>query len=390
MKQTRARYKRGTVRLQKRASGLHVWTWRIPGKTATGKKCKLRIQLGTIKQFRTQSDAETERDRRMAEGNHSLPSNAAVFGEVINRFQREEMPPAISTTNSYQSLLKTHLRPKWGSMPIAAIKPFDVQLWLKGLKNIETGRDLASKTKGNLKGLMNRLFECAMLWGDLPVGRNPIELVHIRGVSKRQKTPRVLSSEEVWAIFNELEDPWRVMAIGQFCFGLRRSEIMALKWSDFDWMEGTVHISRRVISREVEETTKSEASNDYVPLHLNVALVFRAWREKTEFKGDNDYVFASPFFAGTKPYHPNSYHQKHFSPAAKSCGIIGLGTHSLRHTYRAWLDETGATLGVQQKLMRHSDISTTMKYGAAMSKPRREANDQIVGKVLTKDRVFNA
>jgi len=37
-----------------------------------------------------------------------------------------------------------------------------------------------------------------------------------------------------------------------------------------------------------------------------------------------------------------------------------LGTHTMRHTYRAWLDSTGEPIGVQQKLMRHADIRTTM------------------------------
>ena len=53
--------------------------------------------------------------------------------------------------------------------------------------------------------------------------------------------------------------------------------------------------------------------------------------------------------------------------SAKAAGIGGLGTHSLRHTYRSWLDSVGTPVGVQQKLMRHTDVRTTMRYGDAFT-----------------------
>jgi site-specific recombinase XerD len=60
-----------------------------------------------------------------------------------------------------------------------------------------------------------------------------------------------------------------------------------------------------------------------------------------------------------------------------------IGWHTLRHSYRAWLDETGAPLGVQQKLMRHANISTTMNvYGGAFMEAKRKANTSVVQRVL--------
>jgi integrase len=53
-----------------------------------------------------------------------------------------------------------------------------------------------------------------------------------------------------------------------------------------------------------------------------------------------------------------------YQKAGAKAGIGGLGTHSLRHTYRSWLDAVGTPLAMQQKLMRHADIRTTMNiYG---------------------------
>jgi NAD(P)-dependent dehydrogenase (short-subunit alcohol dehydrogenase family) len=60
-----------------------------------------------------------------------------------------------------------------------------------------------------------------------------------------------------------------------------------------------------------------------------------------------------------------------------------VGWHTFRHTYRSWLDETGAPMGVQQKLMRHAQISTTMNvYGNALMEAKREANAAVVRRIL--------
>jgi len=60
-----------------------------------------------------------------------------------------------------------------------------------------------------------------------------------------------------------------------------------------------------------------------------------------------------------------------------------IGWYTFRHTYRSWLDETGAPMKVQQELMRHASIQTTMNvYGQAMSSSKREANSKVVEMVL--------
>ncbi|MGD1025968.1 MAG: endonuclease/exonuclease/phosphatase family protein [Candidatus Sulfotelmatobacter sp.] len=64
-------------------------------------------------------------------------------------------------------------------------------------------------------------------------------------------------------------------------------------------------------------------------------------------------------------------------------GLGRIGFHTFRHTYRAWLDETGAPVGVQQKLMRHAHVSTTMdQYGNASALAKRKANRPIVQRLL--------
>jgi len=64
-------------------------------------------------------------------------------------------------------------------------------------------------------------------------------------------------------------------------------------------------------------------------------------------------------------------------------GIGSIGWHTFRHTYGSWLDETGAPMKVQQELMWHASIQTTMNvYGQAMPESKREANGKVVTMVL--------
>src|SRR5712691_6677759 len=88
-----------------------------------------------------------------------------------------------------------------------------------------------------------------------------------------------------------------------------------------------------------------------------------------------------------KPDDSGSLRKKVLKGAAERAKIHGLiGWHSLRHSYRAWLDETGAPLGVQQKLMRHANIATTMNvYGGAFMEAKRKANTSVVQRVLLQD-----
>jgi len=94
--------------------------------------------------------------------------------------------------------------------------------------------------------------------------------------------------------------------------------------------------------------------------------------------------FPSPMTG--RPYHADSIRSDRLVPAAIQRGIGRIGFHTFRHTYRAWLDETGAPLGVQQKLMRHAHISTTMdQYGNASILAKRQANRPIVQRLLERD-----
>ena len=75
-----------------------------------------------------------------------------------------------------------------------------------------------------------------------------------------------------------------------------------------------------------------------------------------------NWIFASPIRLGRLPYSYTGVCCE-LERAADAAKIGHLGTHTFRHTYRSWLDAVGTSVAVQQKMMRHTDIRTTMNYG---------------------------
>ena len=108
------------------------------------------------------------------------------------------------------------------------------------------------------------------------------------------------------------------------------------------------------------------------------------------FSTPEGWLFANPVTG--RPYHQEEIQKKHIRKAGVATGIGGdIGWHTFRHSYRSWLDETGAPLTVQKELMRHASIQTTMNiYGKAMTDSKRQAHSKVVEMVLNGSKSRNA
>jgi integrase len=69
----------------------------------------------------------------------------------------------------------------------------------------------------------------------------------VKDATKRGRKPRSLAVDEFPLLVQQLEEPFRIMALLCLCFGLRISECLALKWSDVDWLNGTLSIERGIV-----------------------------------------------------------------------------------------------------------------------------------------------
>jgi integrase len=255
---------------------------------------------------------------------------------------------------------------------MSRVTPALVLEWFKELQRSQT-------TKAHIKAMLFRLFEKAMLWEIVPVQRNPMSLVEVKGASKRSKRPKVLTPEQCSQILSILREPYRTMVLVAICTGLRAGEILALKWEDFDFASLKVRVVRAVV-RGVVDRVKTEYSEDELPLDSAFAAELLEWKKQCAPSVEG-WLFPSPRTG--QPYEHGSLQQKVIRPAGDTLGVPNLGFHTFRHTYRSMLDASGAPVGVQQKLMRHAQVSTTMNtYGNALMQEKRAANSNAVKMVM--------
>ena len=163
------------------------------------------------------------------------------------------------------------------------------------------------------------------------------------------------------------------------CFGLRISEILGLRWTDFDFKRSVVLIQRSAVGKRLNRL-KTECSQDEVPIERGFIPELKKWQALC-LDTEEHWLFPSPVTG--RPYHADSMRNDYLVPTGQKLGLGRIGFHTFRHTYRAWLDESGAPVGVQQKLMRHAHVSTTMdQYGNALALAKRKANRPIVQRLL--------
>lgn len=408
----RTRYQFGSLTRKKRAKGSDAWEFRFYETTEKGTRERKTATVGTVDKYRTKALAQKAVEALLLKLNSETPQQrmaVVTFGAICDRYLQEEIPERYSTSKSYRSNIKNYLKPRWGDYLLDRIRPMAVEDWLKKLP-------MAPKSKTHIRGVMHLMFECATRWELFTEKRNPIALVRIKGGSKRRQRPTVLTVDEFETIVALLKGPCRAMVYIAQCLGLRVSEIAALQWDDFDFDKNQLLVQRSFVSGRVDDV-KTEYSQDYVPLHPSLTEIVLAWAKEATAT-EEGWVFANPITK--KPYYPTEIQKRHIRPAGcclvecPKCGAAvgvwcrqeeptpngkrlpvhdvrieaagkyaALGWHTFRHTYRSWLDETGAPMKVQQELMRHASIQTTMNvYGQAMSSSKREANSKVVEMVL--------
>lgn len=214
-----------------------------------------------------------------------------------------------STAASYRSNLKKHLRPKWGNTPITEINALEISEWLKSLP-------LSPKTRGHVGGLLHLLLEKAMLWGLMDVQRNPMELVKLKGTSKRLKRPQILTPEKFRELVAGLKEPYKTMVIVAMCTGMRVSEVLALRWEHIDFGAGAMLVQQGVVNGRIGKV-KTEASNDFIPLDSGFAQILLSWKRDRS----NGLVFPSHITNGC--YHASIIQRQILKPAGEKVGISG-------------------------------------------------------------------
>ena len=165
--------------------------------------------------------------------------------------------------------------------------------------------------------------------------------------------------------------------------GLRRSELLALKWSDVDFSSLELNVVRSIYLRMIG-SCKTEASRKPVPLDAHVAADLWLWREASKYSKSDDWIFASPHTEGRFPYWPDILLLKIIQPAALRAGIKKrVGWHTFRHSYSSLLVANGENVKVVQELMRHASSRFTLDvYSQARKREKRHAQQRVVQMIL--------
>ena len=382
----RARYQGGYLRLGRRKTEPDCWEFLWRDTDPTGRRVRRMAVIGTVQEYPTAENAwQASNGLRVSinEARNRQPEQTITVGDLIDHYVKTELDTDFAerakshaTRIVYREFLDRWVRPAWGELDIRAVRTIEVERWLSQLTR-RNGSSMAASTKAKIRNLMSVLFNHAIRHEWLEQGKNPILLV--RQSAKRQKIPEYLEVEELRALLSQLNRCFRLMVFLDAVTGLRRSELLALKWEDIDFDRLQINV-RRSIYMNVVGNCKTEASRKPVPMDPVLATDLRTWKEASRYPKPGDWVFASSRRGGRNPYWPDSVLSEVIRPAAARAGIRKhIGWHTFRHSFCTLLMANGENVKIVQELMRHANCRTTLEiYSQARNEAKRAAQHRLV------------
>jgi integrase len=396
----RATYQRGTLALEQRNRGPDVWVYRY-FELEGGRKRRRKAIVGTQEQYPTRAAAERASEHlRLTANPETFNPECPTMGGLIDRYIEQILRPCLDVplggaqdsaapisfhcAKSYKSVLNRWVRPRWESY---RLRDFDkpavragIEEWLRSLwrspKNVD---GLAPKTVRSIWNVMKLAFKFAVKCGYLnqnPMGEKRVELP--RGSTKRQKQPVQLTAAEFFLLLTRLGPCEKVAVAFAGWLGPRISEAFGLKWQDLDLSVGVVSFRQGCVQGRITPL-KTEASRANLPVPEEVLELLRQWHSVAVYRGPGDWVFASPYTKGKRPFWPAQLLKTHIKPVALAAGLPNIGWHSFRHTVSAWGKEAGLELEEIKTLLRHENIATTSEvYGDLGMEAKRRIQQQLV------------
>lgn len=149
------------------------------------------------------------------------------------------------------------------------------------------------------------------------------------------------------------------------------------------WLNGKLSVQRGIVRQHVDDV-KTDESRKAITVTPTMIEALKLWKQTTQFSAKEDWIFASPSQLGRLPWSADSINDA-YKKAASTAEVAHVSTHSMRHTYRSWLDAVGTPIAVQQKLMRHADIRTTMNtYGEVVTDEMSQAASKVAELALNR------
>ena len=240
-----------------------------------------------------------------------------------------------STYKTSQGFLKNHIKPQIGGIPLAELTSLDLQRFYKHL--LDGGRidrieakkkpkGLAPKTVRNIHQMIGSAYNLAI--EQHLVTKNPTQGCALPKVEHKEM--KTLTADQLSAFFREARDSgvYELYYL-DLATGLRRGELLGLKWTDVDLDRGILKI-QRAISRQngkvVEAPLKTKNAYRTLPLSADAISVLMQQRRKT---GNSEWIFPSPTGG---PMSPDSVLHM-LQRVLKRAGLPRIRFHDLRHPY---------------------------------------------------------
>jgi len=310
----RARYQQGSIRKVPRTTG---FVWEVRFSEWSGGKRHQRTLIFDPAEYPHEKDVRRALEQTVSQFNagSGAAKADAKFMAICNLYRQEHLPTLEHSTREHNAyLMDDYIEAHFGHMPIREVKPLEIDRWLKSLK-------LAATTKASIRSIMSVCFNLAALHEFVPpMQRNPMSLIKLKGVGKRQKKVPEITVDKFKAIFARLPEPLNVMVLLVGAYGLRISELLAPKWEDIDEEKKAISIVRKFTQGKLR-STKTAASEAPLPMSDAILKTLTAYKPKTE---DSEWSFSSPRTGG--PRSASMLLQKRLKPVLKSFGLGNAGS----------------------------------------------------------------
>lgn len=281
---------------------------------------------------------------------------------------------AANTLRTYRGAIKNHLKPRLGATSVPKLQARLIQRVFD-----EFARELAPSHVRQLKSILVLALDLAVEQREISF--NPAAKVRIPAVGR---TPgRSLTPDEVQALTAAAAGHRYGLAIHLALLGLRRGEIAALHWEDFDPATGTLAIRRQlqyIDRRWVEIAPKAGSAGTLTlgpGLIAGLELLRRAQAVERHAMGwaESPYIFVSVRTGGVCP--ASTIHTA-FRTIARQAGIAAARLHDCRHTCATELLGAGRPITDVSGVMRHKSPRTTVEtYAHALPDRVAEASSQL-------------
>ena len=238
----RPRWQTGWIIQRGKRNPVLVGRFREDQITADGKRrrCERSMVLGPVEIGRRKAKAMlAERLATINQGTRK-PTVMVTFRQfVVERFEPNILPTLRpGTARNYQSLIRHDLLPFFGEMRLPEIGPQDVQMFLAG-----KSKQVAAGTVLTLRNRLSKVFGTAQKWGYLQ--SNPAEGAQVPALTDMRERV-ALTPEQARALLAQLKEPFCTMALLAVLSGLRRGELLGLRWKHVNFTEHSITVAESV------------------------------------------------------------------------------------------------------------------------------------------------